>query len=218
MTMEDVTTKYYGPNNDGIGADARWINAHNDYLRTNFQTPALEKYVKKMFSKIGKTDKVSRDNEKRLDYKIEEAKILIEVTSINWAIKHQIDNTEEYLINLPKNEEELIEKIDRAIEHIEEKKASNNNYRRIGVIYFDKIYQGIGKRLLRSCHETNLIYATNFITSNMDALILLFSLKENNEIGNLPDNILFLRNSKVHDLLERLKIEIKILETNYAKN
>jgi len=114
--MEDLEKIFYGSNKDGRDVDLYRLRRYLDMVRTKNQSPASEDYAKKRFAPLGKIEKIP-ENQKHtnFDYKIDDWKLLLEVTSLN------VDET--FPTNLTKRD--TLKKLEGAIDHILTKDSSS---------------------------------------------------------------------------------------------
>ena len=82
--IEDLETIFYGSNKNGKNIDLHRQRRYLDWSKSQIMSPAYEQHVKTMFSPLGKMVKIP-ENKKRptFDYKIDNRRMLIEVTSLN---------------------------------------------------------------------------------------------------------------------------------------
>jgi len=159
--MEDLEKIFYGPKKDGRNVDRYRQRRYLDLLRTQVMSPAFEGEVKAMFASLGKIEKIP-ENQKRtnFDYKIDDRRLLLEVTSLN------ID--EAYPTNLTR--EETLKKLKVAIDHILTKDASPfPGYRKGGVIIYTLIFNFFSKfdKLL----DDKLPEISGMLDNNLDFLV-----------------------------------------------
>ncbi len=124
--MEDMTDMFYNP--ERIEGRKRY----ESYIQANILSKLQEDVVKKIFGKMGKCEKIPTvDHQETFDFKIADAKLLIEVTSINTEPGENVVNPDAY---------HILEKIKKAISHIVSKDASQfPDYFKGGVIYCSTI-------------------------------------------------------------------------------
>lgn len=208
-TVEDLEKIYYGHNKDGKNVAANEIKEYEDYKRTEIISKLREKEIQKHFTPIGDVKRISRCQNKTNDFRIENKKILIEVTSINTVVIGDQDEFGNIPINLPSNENEFIERINRCIEHAE-KKEDDIGYYKIAVIYYDIAILGLRKALVKKLFDPEFIRKTRFSYNSVDTLIFLPPKASGIDI---PKTICFVKEYRMMGILDKIKVlEIKILE------
>lgn len=216
-TIEDLYKVYYGPNVDGKNVSANEIEQYEDALRTKLVTKWRERDVAQIFSYLGEVIRVSRSNqEKTSDLKIEAEKLIIEVTSINTAPAGEQDENGRIPLNLPRSEDEFIEKINEKIEHAEEKEDTLGYDKKIVVIHYDVVLVGLRSDLIEKLLDPEFIRKTGFPSSSLDGLMFLppkvAMLGGDNAIKILGP-ICYVKGQKMVDLLSKISgLEVKLLE------
>ncbi|MEE8168707.1 MAG: hypothetical protein V3T58_07535 [Candidatus Hydrothermarchaeales archaeon] len=209
-TIEDLEKIYYGPNIDGKNVSAGEIKNYEDYTRTRFISPVKEKEVRDFFSPIRQVKKLSRGRGKTSDYIIESSNIVIEVSSLNTVVAGEQDKDGNIPINLPTGEKEFIERINRGVEHAEEKE-DNDGRHRIGVIFYDHVILALQSKLVDQLFKPDFIRKTYFLSSSVDALIFLPP-----RVGRgieIPKPVGYVKNESLRKLLRKIKdLELKLLE------
>jgi len=171
--IEDLEDLYYqgGPEK---------INQYEDKLRSEVISPQREKYIKSFFEPLGKVEPIpASGDEKRSDLVIKDKQLLIEITSINTTHGAALAQGV-CMLNLPKNESEFIERVNRCIRHAEEKEdKAFQGYSKILVIIIDTTAQ-IGP-IKKWVKNSELIKQTDFLASNLSAVVFAFE-----PVGGMP--------------------------------
>jgi hypothetical protein len=135
--MADLERIFYGSNKDGKEVDLHRQRRYLDYLRTQVLSPGFEDDAKRMFAPLGKVEKIPETQKHtNFDYKIDDMKLLLEVTALN------IDET------FPRNltGKDISRKLKGAIDPIVTKDASPFlNYRKGGVIVYTIVFNFFSK-------------------------------------------------------------------------
>jgi hypothetical protein len=216
MTYEDLLKIYYGPNLNGKNVSANEIKQYEDALRTKLVTKWRERDVAQFFSYLGEVEPVRRSNqEKTSDFKIVAEKLIIEVTSINTAPAGEQDEYGRIPLNLPRSEDEFIEKINEKIEHAEEKEDTLGYNKKIAVIHYDPILVGLRPDFMEKLFDLDFIRKTGFLSSSLDGLIFLppkvAILGDDSDI-KIPGPVCYVKEQKMVDLLSRISgLEVKLL-------
>ena len=159
--MKDLEGMYYGKNGKDINFER--LKQYENDIRSKIESPIREREVKELFSPICELEKIKEKmGKKTFDFKNENEKLLIEVTSLNTPPYPDPD----FEIN-------LIDRINNAIRHIEEKDASEfQDYLKGGVIFWSilfNLFSQIGKII----QSKNILAETIFPESKLDFLVLL---------------------------------------------
>ena len=215
-TIEDLHKVYYGPNMDGKNVSKNGIIQYEDDLRTKLITKWREEGVKQIFSYLGKVETVPKSNHKKTsDFKIEDKKLIIEVTSINTTPAGEQDENGCIPLNLPLNEDAFIEKINKGIEHAEEKEDTLG-YSKIAVIYNDPVMLGLRPDLMEKLVNPEFIRKTGFLSSSLDGLMFLppkLTILEGDSDIKIPGPVCYVKGQKTVDLLSGISgLELKLLE------
>jgi hypothetical protein len=216
-TYEDLLKIYYGPNLNGKNVSKKGIEQYENALRTKLVTKWRERDVKQIFSYLGEVEPVRRSNqEKTSDFKIVAEKLIIEATSINTVPAGEQDEYGRIPLNLPRSEDEFIEKINKKIEHAEEKEDTFEYDKRIVVIHYDHVLIGLRPDLVEKVISPEFIRKTRFLSSSLDGLMFLPQkialLGEDNDI-KIPGQVCYVKEQKMVDLLSRISgLEVKLLE------
>jgi len=122
--IEDLTSMYY---------DQSRLKDKTKY-ESGFQNILAgwqEKEIQEIFNNFGKCEKIPRATQKTFDFKVDESKLVFDVTTINPPTdKHIIDGNPKWITN----------KIQDAITHILEKNSTGfSEYLRGGVIYCSSV-------------------------------------------------------------------------------
>lgn len=216
MTYEDLLKIYYGPNLNGKNISANGIKQYENALRTKLVTKWRERDVAQIFSYLGEVEPVRRSNqEKTSDFKVVAEKLIIEVTSINTAPAGEQDEYGRIPLNLPRSDDEFIEKINRKIEHAEEKEDTFEYDKRIVVIHYDPVLVGLRPDINKKLGDLAFIKKTRFLSSSLDGLIFLppkITMLGGDNI-KIPGPICYVKEQKIMDLLSKIReLEIKLLE------
>ena len=214
-TIEDLHKVYYGPNMDGKNVSKNGILQYEDALRT-LVTKWREEEVKQIFSYLGEVERVPRSNRKKTsDFKIEDEKLIIEITSINTAPAGEQDENGRIPLNLPHNEDAFIEKINRGIEHAEEKEDTLG-YSKIAVIHNDPAMFGLRPDFMEKLFNPDFIRKTGFLSSSLDGLMLLppkLAILGGDSDIKIPGPVCYVKGQKMVDLLSKIsELELKLLE------
>jgi len=213
-TIEDLYKVYYGPDLDGKNVSKNEIEQYEVDLRA-LVTKWREEEVKQIFSYLGKVERVPRSNRKKTsDFKIEDEKLIIEITSINTAPVGEQDEDGCIPLNLPHNEDAFIEKINRGIEHAEEKEDTRG-YSKIAVIHNDPAMFGLKPDFMEKLFDPDFIKKTGFLSSSLDGLMFLppklAILGDDSDI-KIPGSVCYVKEQKMVDLLSRISgLEVKLL-------
>lgn len=135
--MDDLEKIFYGPDKDGRNIDRFRQRRYLDNLRTQVRSPRSEVDAEKIFASFGKMEKIPENQEHtNFDYKIDDQRLLLEVTSLN------ID--EIHPRNLTKTD--ALSKLETAIDHILEKDPSRfPGYRKGGVVVYTLTFNFFSK-------------------------------------------------------------------------
>ena len=213
-TIEDMYKVYYGLNLDGKNVSKNEIEQYEDDLRT-LVTKWREDEVKQIFSYLGKVERVPRSNRKKnSDFKIEDEKLIIEITSINTAPAGEQDENGRIPLNLPHNEDAFIEKINRGIEHAEEKEDTQG-YSKIAVIHNDPAMFGLKSDFMKKLFDPDFIRKTGFLSSSLDGLMFLppkLAILGGNSDIKIPGPICYVKGQEMVDLVSKIcELEVKLL-------
>ena len=216
-TIEDLYKVYYGPNLDGKNVSANEIKQYENRLRTKLISKRWrEREVKQIFSYLGEVETVPESNHKKTsDFKIEDEKLIIEVTSINTAPAGEQDENGCIPLNLPLNEDAFIEKINRGIEHAEEKEDTLG-YSKIAVIYNDPVMLGLKPDFMKKLFDSDFIRKTGFLSSSLDGLVFLppkLAILGGDSDIKIPGPICYVKGQEMVDLVSKIsELEVKLLE------
>ena len=161
--IDDLEKIFYGPNKNGKNVDLYRQRRYLDLLRTQVMSPAFEGDAKAMFAPLGKMEKIPENQERpTLDYKIDDRRLLLEVTSLN------ID--EAYPTRLTGGE--TLKKLKGAIDHILTKDASAfPGYRKGGVIIYTLVFNFFSK--LDKLLDDKLPEISGMLDNDLDFLVFL---------------------------------------------
>ena len=159
--MEDLETIFYGPNKDGRNVDLYLQKRYLDWLRSQVLSQAFEDSVKKMFSPLGETEKIPESQKRpNFDYKIDDRKLLIEVTSLNIDETSPGDLTRRHLTR-----DEVLKKLKTAIDHVMDKDGSPfPGYRKGGAIVYTlpfNLFSELNKLLDEELPEMNEMFGND---------------------------------------------------------
>jgi len=216
MTYEDLLKIYYGPNLNGKNVSKKGIEQYENALRTKLVTKWRERDVAQIFSYLGEVEPVRRSNqEKTSDFKIVAAKLIIEATSINTAPAGEQDEYGRIPLNLPRSDDEFIEKINKKIEHAEKKEDMLGYDKKIVVIHYDVVLVGLRPALIEKMSNPEFIMKTRFLSSSLDGLIFLppkIAMLGGDNI-KIPGPICYVKGHKIADLLSNItELEVKLLD------
>lgn len=202
-TMKDLEEIYYGKTENGKDINFGRLQQYEDYVRSGIESKNQEQEVKELFSPIGELEKIKeKKGEKTFDFKNENEKLLIEVTSLNTPAYPDPD----FEIN-------LIDRINNKIRHIEEKDASEfQNYLKGGVIFWSILFDffsEIGK-IIRS---KNILAETIFPESKLDFLVLLPESASINGKSSrkIYSPITYVKEKRVQELFEKKLPQIRVI-------
>ena len=154
--IEELTEIYYGPNGNKR-------NKYENWAKTKIISPQYEKEVIAIFGSIGDVVKISRSRGKTFDFKIDEEKILIEVTSLD-------SETDQ---NSVMTEDKIVSKVNEKISHILEKdKSSFQDYYTGGVIFYTTILN-FRSELGVLIQDSDFIKKCEITESDVDFLVFL---------------------------------------------
>ena len=215
-TIEDLHKVYYGPNKDGKNVSKNGILQYEDAMRTKLITKWREREVAQIFSHLGEVKRVSRSNRKKTsDFKIEDEKLIIEVKSINTAPAGEQNENGHIPLNLPRNADAYIEKINRRIEQAEEKEDTPG-YSKIAVIHNDPAMFGLRPDFMEKLFNPDFIRKTGFLSSSLDGLMLLppkLAILGGDSDIKIPGPVCYVKGQKMVDLLSKIsELELKLLE------
>jgi len=193
--MKELEQIFYGPKRDGRNVDYSLLRKYMDALRTDVDSPDNESRVKSIFSKVTKVDKIPENKEKRTyDYKLDEERILMEVTSIEADISGNP--------TLPP--EKILDKVQTAIEHIKKKDSSEfPGYAKVGVVFYDLIFNLFNK--FHSRLDESFPEWSGLAESDLDALVLIHqpaSISGESSFEKYPV-VCYVRSEPLAELLER---------------
>lgn len=214
-TIEDLHKVYYGTNKDGKNVSKNGILQYEDDLRT-LVTKWREEEVKQIFSYLGEVERVPRSNRKKTsDFKIEDEKLIIEITSINTVPAGERDEKGRIPLNLPLNKDAFIKKINRGIEHAEEKEDTLG-YSKIAVIHNDPAMFGLRPDFMEKLVDPEFIRKTGFLSSSLDGLMFLppkLAILGGDSDIKIPGPVCYVKEQKMVDLLSKIsELELKFLE------
>jgi len=202
-TMNDLEKIYYGKTGNGKDINFKRLKQHEDDIGSKIENPIREQEVKELFLPIGELEKIKEKKVKKtFDFKNENEKLLIEVTSLNTPAYHDPN----FKIN-------LIDRINNAISHIEEKDASDfQDYLKGGVLFWSILFyffSEIGKII----QSKNILAETIFLGSKVDFLVLLpesASINGRSSREVYPP-IVYVKEKRIKELFEKKLSRIKIV-------
>lgn len=204
--IEDLEKMYYGENKDGTNIKYDLIKKHQTWLKTNTFSPLNEKEIVEIFSPLGKVVKIKEiPNQKTFDFKIDEEKILTEVTSLDFMVDAKITITEN----------KIIYKMQKAIGHIVEKDTKGfQDYYKGGVIFYTILFDFFSK-IRDLIHNVKFLETAEIFKNNLDFLVFL---PERASINNKSSRktqppVFYVKNQDLFELFKR-----KFHDKNYKIN
>ena len=176
--------------------DYSLLRKYQDDLRTNVGSPDNESRVKSIFSKLDKVDKIPETKGKETyDFKVDEHKILIEVTSIKAVISG---------IPTEFTPEKILDKVETAIGHIKNKDRSEfPDYVKGGVVFYDLVFNFIIK--FHSRLDESFPEWSGLAEGDLDYLILIHqpaSISGESSFEKYPV-VCYVRDKSIAEMLER---------------
>jgi len=202
-TMKDLEEIYYGKNGNRKDTNFERLQQYEDDIRSRIESKNQEQEVKVLFSPVSELEKIKeKKGEKTFDFKDESEKLLIEVTSLNTPAYPN-----------PNFEINLIDRINNAISHIEEKDASEfQDYLKGGVVFWSILFDffsEIGKIIL----SRNILDKTIFPKSKLDFLVLLPESASINGRSSreLYPPIIYVKEKRVQTFFENKLPQIRVI-------
>jgi hypothetical protein len=195
-TMKDLEGIVYGN-------DFERRKKYEDYVRSGIESPIREQEVKELFSPIGELEKIKeRKGEKTFDFKYENEKLLIEVTSLDTSPCPNLDI-----------EIDLIDRINNAISHMEEKDASEfQDYLKGGIIFWSILFDFFSEieKIIRSW---DILDKTIFPESKLDFLVLLPDSASVNGRSSreLHPPFVYVKEKRVQELFDKKLPQIRVV-------
>ncbi len=159
--MQDLEDIYYNPEN------AERKRRYESYIDSEVIDQTREAEAKRIMSNFGLSIKIPTvAGMKRPDFRIDESKIVYEITSMQCTEQERITQT-----IAPRSEKDFINDVNKSMEHALEKDYSGfDDYRKVVIIFIDSILSGL-------CHYTEystpeIIKKTIFGESDISCLII----------------------------------------------
>ena len=188
--IEKLTDIYYNENNKNQ------LHQYESYLQ-NSLSPYCEDDAKRIFSCVGKIEKIPRSEQKTFDFEIKNKNVVFEITQI--------------VMLTPSNPSvDQSSNIQKAIEHLGEK-SSNADVIRGGMIYFSSI-----KAYLTNLYDQ--LQKKDFIISEMKKYNLSFILfmadqvTNTNPITDMSYPSLFYMNKKHKTIFDCIRLGTRSIE------
>ena len=192
---------YYGKNRNGKDLNFERRKKYEDYIRSEFISPGREQEIMELFSPIGELEKMkTKKGETTIDFKCKDEKLIIEVTSLNIPPYHDI-------------EIDLIDRINTAIEHMEEKDTSEfRDYSKGGVIFWSTVFGFISK-IGEIINSTNILDETIFQVSKLDFLCFIPDLASINGRSSreLFPPVIYVRKKRIQELFKSKLPEFRVI-------
>lgn len=189
-TIEDLNEMYYGKNMNGKDLNFEMRKNYEDYIQSGIINQKREQEVRELFSPIGELEKIKRKKgETTIDFKCENEKLIIEVTSLNTPSYQDI-------------EIDIITKMNTAIEHVEEKDTSEfRDYSKGGIIFYSaefNFFSKIGKII----NSINILNETIFPVSKLDFLGFIPDLAsiDGRSSRDLFPPVIYVRKKRIQEL------------------
>jgi hypothetical protein len=160
--INDLMDIFYKPEN----ADRK--RRYLSHVDSQFHDPIREAEAKRITNNFGKSLKISTTSKKTPDFKIEENKIVYEITSIQYSEKERITQAIK-----PRPKENFIEDLNIAIQHALEKDYSGyENYRKMVIIFIDTILAGMCNYTSYAANSS-IVKETVFADSDLSHMLIL---------------------------------------------
>jgi len=123
--IHDLMDIFYNPQN--IERKSRYLS----FIDSKFHDKIRETEAKRIMNNFGKSEKIATSSRKTPDYKIDENKIVYEITSIQYSEKEQKTQAIK-----PRSEEDFIKDLNVAILHALEKDYSTfEDYQKMVIVF-----------------------------------------------------------------------------------
>jgi len=140
--IHDLENIFYNPKN------AERKRRYLSYVDSKIHDDVREAEAKRIMNNFGESQKITTTRRKTPDFKIEENKIVYEITSIQYSERERVTQAIK-----PRSKKDFIDDLNKAIQHALEKDYSDyENYQKWVIIFIDTI-------LAVMCNYTN--YAAN---------------------------------------------------------
>jgi hypothetical protein len=159
--MHDLENIYYDPK------QAERKRKYESFIDAEVVDKTREAEAKRVMSGFGESVKISTALVKKPDFKIEERKIVYEITSIQCSDEERITQKIQ-----PRTEQDFIKDVNKALEHALEKDYTGcRDYLKIAFIFVDTITAALCKYTEYSA-TLSIVKQTIFPDSNVDCIIL----------------------------------------------
>jgi len=159
--IHDLEDIYYDPKN------AERKRKYESYIDAKVIDKIREAEAKRIMNNFGKSSKISTALVKKPDFKIEESKIVYEITSIQCSEEERVSQKIK-----SRSEQDLINDVNKAIEHALEKDYSEyRDYQKIVLVFIDTTLSALCK-YTEYCAIPDLIRKTTFPNSNISCMII----------------------------------------------
>ncbi len=199
--IEALEEIYYGKNMNGKDLNSERRKKYEDYIRSKFISPGREQEIMELFSPIGELEKIKRkEGEATADFKCENEKLIIEVTSLD------IPSDQDIKID-------LIAKMNRAIGHIEEKDTSEfQDYSKGGIIFYSVEFNFFSK-IGEIVNSTNILGETIFPASTLDFLCFIPDLASINDRSSreLFPPVIYVKKKELRELFTSKLPEFRVI-------
>jgi len=159
--MKELEEIFYGKTGDGKDVDWGRYRRYGSWVQGEALSPTFEAAAKQIFSPLGNAEKIHEiKGKKTFDFKIDQSKILLEITSLGVP-----------LTALPTifTDDLLFRKIQEAVAHITEKDNPElPDYFKGGVIFYETVFNWITKFHLKL--DSELPRLTGLPDSKLDFL------------------------------------------------
>lgn len=162
--MNELEEVFYGKSGDGKDIDWGKYRRYNDWLQTEAQSPTFEATAKQIFSPLGNVEKIPEiRGKKTFDFRIDQSKILLEVTSLG-VTPTALPTTF--------NDNLILRKLQEAINHIKEKDTpSLPGFFKGGAIIYETVFNLMTKFHLGL--DAQLPVTTGILNNELDFLAFI---------------------------------------------
>jgi len=160
----------------------------------NFQPRQLERYTKELFSVIGKVEKIPRARHETYDFKIDAAKLLIEVT---W-----ISEEKDIKIYSELSDDEFFNRVSRKIKHICKDHSNFPNYLYGGIIFWDTRFDWRQKEGTHRNFSSS--FPIDYNVFNYDWKYLIFKEELRIPESDSPPSYIYLKENCLVDLFKKV--------------
>lgn len=162
--MKDLEEIFYGKSGDGKDIDWERFRKYRNWIQTEAYSPMFEAVAKQIFSPLGKVKKIREiKGKKTFDFRIDQSKILLEITSLSVP-----------LTALPTNFDEkwLLRKLQKAVDHITDKDTpALPDFFKGGMIIYETIFNLMTRFHLKL--DAQLLGVTQTLNNDIDFLAFI---------------------------------------------